>query len=325
MTYKTLKRKIKKLIIKQGLKLRRFQLNNSLIIFSEARGGSTWLMELIHNIPGTIVNWEPLHVEKGVVPKEMNLGWRPSLNKENAKREHVKLFQSILTYRTYTSWTTRYVFWKDVFTSKQVITKFVRANLCLPWIVETFPNLKHQPVLLMRHPIAVALSRLKTFDRMSIDEIMAPIMVEDLHKISNNFNEECYLEHAAFINKLTNRLELEVAIWCLNTESLLDHPHEKSWITIYYEDLVREPRKTFVNLLEHLDISISKVDVERIAFRKASKSNYHGDLKKDAQEQISNFFHILKDKELESLQNILDYFNVKVYNAYSGIPNKGKF
>ena len=46
----------------------KFKAEEGIVIFSEARGGSTWLMEILNNIPNTVVDWEPLHVNNGVVP-----------------------------------------------------------------------------------------------------------------------------------------------------------------------------------------------------------------------------------------------------------------
>ena len=48
IVYKVLKR-INDLAVKNILKLRNFESSEAIIIFSEARGGSTWLMELLQN------------------------------------------------------------------------------------------------------------------------------------------------------------------------------------------------------------------------------------------------------------------------------------
>ena len=50
-------------------KSKRFQLQESIIICSETRGGSTWLISILSNIPNTCINWEPLHEKRGVSPK----------------------------------------------------------------------------------------------------------------------------------------------------------------------------------------------------------------------------------------------------------------
>ena len=77
------KKKIKFFFFKIILSSKNFNVENSIIIFSEARGGSTWLMEILSTIPKTAINWEPLHVKNGVVPKKLNWGWRPYIHKES--------------------------------------------------------------------------------------------------------------------------------------------------------------------------------------------------------------------------------------------------
>ncbi|WP_158611360.1 sulfotransferase [Mangrovimonas spongiae] len=297
-------------------------MQNAILIFSEARGGSTWLMELLHHVPKTILNWEPLHVEKGVVPKEMNLGWRPYLTKNNATLEHKKLFENILLLKRFTPWTTRYVYWKEVFTSKHVVTKFVRANMCLPWIVEQFPELSYKPVFLLRHPIAVALSRLKTFNRLDLESIREPLKGADYYTIPECLNNDRYIEHASFIKGLQTRLEIEVALWCLNNMMVINHPNKTLWVTVCYEDLVVAPQATFEKLLQAMGVKVPTSILNSIPYRRASSSNYHGNLKQDPLAQLSNFLKLLSKEELTRIQTIFDYFELKIYTAFKADSNK---
>lgn len=69
------------------LKFRRFSASESLLLFCEARGGSTWLMEVLEKILPVCVNWEPLHPTNGVVPSELNLGRRPYIQWDENNRK----------------------------------------------------------------------------------------------------------------------------------------------------------------------------------------------------------------------------------------------
>src|SRR5690242_1804363 len=66
-------------IFKKIIKIKNFQAEQGIILCSEPRGGSTWLMEIFTKIRGTLINWEPLHVENGVVPKEFRWGRMPNI------------------------------------------------------------------------------------------------------------------------------------------------------------------------------------------------------------------------------------------------------
>ena len=79
-------------------RFRRYDLKDSVIIFSEARGGSTWLMEILSNIPNSCLNWEPLHVAKGVVPKKLRFGSRPFIPTIDKSDTYLNLFKRIISF-----------------------------------------------------------------------------------------------------------------------------------------------------------------------------------------------------------------------------------
>lgn len=61
-------------IILNGLKRKSFRSENALFIFSDPRGGSTWLMELLEQTPGAASIFEPFHPNLGSLDPNLNLG-----------------------------------------------------------------------------------------------------------------------------------------------------------------------------------------------------------------------------------------------------------
>ena len=49
------------------LKAKSFEVKDSIFIFSEPRGGSTWLMEIISHIPNSATIFEPFHSHYGAL------------------------------------------------------------------------------------------------------------------------------------------------------------------------------------------------------------------------------------------------------------------
>lgn len=322
MTFKKqFKKSLKLKLIYFRLRFKNYNLNDAILIFSEARGGSTWLMELLKNIPGTVINWEPLHVNNGVVPKEFKFGWRPHIPIDNDSPKYLSLFASIFKLKIYNKWTTRYIFWVDLKNSKHVLTKFVRANQSLSWVVHKFPDLMHKPILLFRHPITTCMSRLKTFDKISSKHIMTERKNEDF-KIPDCINNERFTLHEDYLNSLNTKLEVEIAIWCINNVNLITHVDRNKWQTVFYEDLVLYPETTFKALLKGIDIHLSNQILENINYRSASVSNYHGDLKAIPENQLESFLKQLTKEELQRIQAIFDYFNLKTYSAFNAYPIK---
>ena len=293
--------------------MKQFKAEEGILIFSEARGGSTWLMEVLSNIPKTVINWEPLHVNKGVIPAKYNWGWRPFISEENKNSDFLKTIQQLLAFKIHTSWTLRFCGIKKLIRSKIVITKFVRANLLLPFILKNV-ELKHKPILLLRHPIDTCLSQMKTFK-----QDYNTIKPSELPTTINNAR---YIEHQNYLKQLQTPLEYKVANWCLNNVSTLNHKEaiNKS-IIVFYEDLVLDPSTEFKRILIELELGTDSDSIlTSVSFTKASRTNYQGELKNDPKEQLYKNFKQLDSKVKEDIQKVFNYFNFTLYDAYSPYP-----
>ena len=64
-------------MIKSSFRRKDFDPREAVVIFSDPRGGSTWLMEMLEQIPRSTTIFEPLHAELGLMEEELDLGWRP--------------------------------------------------------------------------------------------------------------------------------------------------------------------------------------------------------------------------------------------------------
>lgn len=85
-------------MISLALRIKRKSPNSNIIISSDARGGSTWLLELLTQIPRTAVIWKPFHAKNGFVPDFFNFGWRPYIP-EMIQRDDFIVFFNLLTGR----------------------------------------------------------------------------------------------------------------------------------------------------------------------------------------------------------------------------------
>ena len=90
------------------LPAKNFKTEDSIIISSETRGGSTWLMELINAVPDLIINWEPLHEIKGVVPEKLKWGQRPFISESSVNVNAKQLLSEILTFKRLSKNSVRY-------------------------------------------------------------------------------------------------------------------------------------------------------------------------------------------------------------------------
>jgi hypothetical protein len=278
------KRMIRPFLIKLILKIKGFKSSESIIIFSEARGGSTWLMEIMATLLPVCINWEPLHVNKGVVPKNKNFGWVPFIHPSDANPFYYSLFKKIHEYRIYSDWTLILCSIKKSIKAKYVLTKYVRANMLVPYLIRNF-EFNHKPIFLIRHPIDTCLSQIKAFDNSDENFIK--------YEIPECINNERFLEHLPFLNKLESKLEIKVANWCLNNCPTLNELDTEKICVVYYYDLLLNSKEEVKRILNECALGNYKKNLGSIDFGKASSTDFNKSYLVSNQQQLKKNIDIL--------------------------------
>lgn len=310
---------VRKKIIYFVLGLKKYTLKNAIILTSEPRSGSTWLMEVLSSLLGCPVIWEPLHAKKGVVPEHYKLGERPLIRVADNSESFKRLFEDMVTFKRFNSWTIQYISFKSLLNRKYVVTKFVRANSLLPWFTSRL-NLEHRPILLLRHPITTCSSQLKNLQRLTGASLSEPYEEEQVYSPPDCINNERYIAHQHYVNSLQTPLERQIALWCINNYEVFNHPDSDKWITVYYERLVLHPENEFAVLFEKLNVSFTAQSLEVGVFRKPSRTDYLKDYNQNPTIQLESFLKDFDDKYLQKIQDILDYFEIDNYSAFHAYP-----
>lgn len=294
------------------LACKHFKVEDSLILCSEARGGSTWLMEILSHLPGSLVNWEPLHQEHGMIPPEFGWSKRPYLPKDFVSPAYKKTMEEILTYQRHSSWTFLRAGWTDACRARFVITKFVRAIPLLPWLLRQF-DFRHPPILLLRHPVDTCLSMMKAFGTVRDNDGSLRIP----QRIQARYTDE-----QPFLERLSDPLEHRVAIWCLdNLPTLNDELVQQKTVWVYYEDIVLQPEATIERLLRATGFEAdSRAVLEKAAFRRPSPTDFEQQLRKTPEEQLWKNLNRLSEMEKDRIQRIFDRYGLSRYNAYTPFP-----
>lgn len=278
-------------------------------IFADPRGGSTWLMEMIHAITKEPVIWEPLQLELKDNPfKSINFGRRqhiPEASQWNeAKEMFDELFQgNLLLSRLYEASLS------EVITSRSLIFKICRGSALLPWLTYHY-DFKFKPIYLIRHPFAVVNSQLDhgawnyNFTKFNIPE--------------TPFNM-IYKEHQEFLKTITTKEEALVAEWCLaNNEPLAHKFNNIKWLTLNYEEFVMNPERSLARILASWGI---QSDISSIDFSKNSSTTKDGSPEK-IKSRISRWQNNLDKSQLERMGSVLDYFKTDVYSKENPLPEK---
>jgi hypothetical protein len=276
------------------------QIENGILTFSDPRGGSTWLVEMIYEIIGAPILFEPLHLRRTNEFKKLGFGWRQHIP-ENAEwpeahQAFTKLFKGRILNRNLAKKTSPVNF----LTSSALIYKFCRANQIIPWLTANF-NFKHKPIYLIRHPFAVVSSQLK---HGAWDNVKSMTIPETRY---NNL----FKTHAEFLTSLKTPEENLTAVWCLcNSETLGNNRNNIDWITINYEEFVTDPKKVFSRIVKIWGINFN---LETIDFQRKSKTTKSGSPIK-GKEQIEYWKKSLSSKQIVKMKNVLDHFKVDTYD-----------
>src|SRR5690606_10560197 len=141
----------------------RFDPNKARIICGDPRGGTTWLAQLLNQLPGSALIWEPLAVSEVKEVHALKFQWRQFIPESDSWPEAKELMECILSGRLLSPYLCQQTTPQQLRDATHLLIKFCRANQLLPWLTKEF-NFEAPPVYLVRHPCAVVASQMKQGD-----------------------------------------------------------------------------------------------------------------------------------------------------------------
>ncbi|MBZ0168812.1 Sulfotransferase domain protein [Candidatus Methylomirabilis lanthanidiphila] len=280
----------------------------NVFIFSTPRSGSTWLMELILTQPGFKPCNEPFNLWDPDVSQCLArldiTDWADlhTLHGHHAMHTYIQgfcdgrlRFKNPFFYRNYFRLMTHRIVFKILHAGEE------RIN----WFRDTFNG---RIVFLLRHPIAVSVSR-KFYPR--LDAFLNT-------EYSEHFSERQLREARKIIDSGT-RLEQGVLDWCLqNAVPLRDATPD--WIIISYEQLIIDPRPVLKVLASRLELPIPERMVQRLTIPSASTHKCDEKTKQVLKNRKENNRWVLEkwrekvtEEEERRAMEILEQFNVDLY------------
>lgn len=287
--------------------VRDFDPRKNLLIFSDPRGGSTWLTEMISQVPGTAVLWEPLHLRKVGLFNDVGFCWRQHIPEDEEWKEAEKAFRRVFRGKVLNRWICpspgRFL------KADRLVVKLCRANAMIPWLTKTF-KFEYDPVYLVRHPFSVAASQLKhgAWDGTSRN-----------FEIPEGRFCELYHQHADYLSTLGTDYEVRVATWCLtNLIPLRSERNNKSWITVHYEDLLVDSGKETRRIFDRWGLPVPRRAAERL--RKPSATAKELTFLEGVEAQLSKWRTTFTQAEIKRMSQVLDYFEIECYTADDVFP-----
>ena len=290
----------------------------NVFIFSSPRSGTTWLTELIATQGRFKIVNEPFNLRKEVIRDTLGLrNWEDLFQAENRGRirGYVQLFidgrDSDFRFKREAPFSS---FWHPV--TDRIIFKILFAGEdCIRWFQSEFHG---HIVLLLRHPIPVALSRTELPRLKSY--LVAPF--------SEHFSES-QLAYADEVIRGGDRLQIAVLDWCLKNSVPLREAHP-SWIVLTYEQMVVQPQVVINYLADRMQLNGRQRMLERV--HTASRST--GKSKAESKEVLEDDMEIrtrrrwlverwkerVAREEVEQVAVTLSIFGINCYEAQSTMP-----
>lgn len=290
----------------------------NIFIFSTARSGTTWLMEIIATQPTIKIIDEPLSI-KNIKRFESTFGPLPYswdiLLPHPGREEVIERYFDDLTHNRISVGSRRPFSHFHRILSRRIVFNIQRCKDLMNWFEERFAA---KIVYLIRHPLPTSISRAE-FER-------TPLF------LTNDLYCERYLspEQRAYgreILKFGTDLEKKVLDWCLQNLPPLKFLDRSHWLCVHYEDLTVDPEATLQRIAQEL--GLPRLDRMRQQITAPSSSQSDNEMKRHIRQlslgdDRSYFVRKWRDKvsgeeEMRAFE-ILDSLDIDTYSIGQDMP-----
>ena len=291
--------------------------HGNVCVLSSPRSGSTWLMELILTQKWFKPCNEPLNLRKPAISRRFGSSNWADLYSESQQHKVGHYLQSFLTNRYSAAFKNLRIGQKHYRPiTRRIVFKILHAcEHNVSWLARV---LNAKVVLLIRHPIPVALSR-EQLPRLHV------FLNSDFTELLTS-SQRSIARHVLDRN---DRFELAILDWCLQNVLPLQQARN-SLLVLTYEQLVLDPQPALERLVTYLDLdsldrmlesitrpsgSVSKSSAETASFLESQSG------KKDRMWLIDKWRkRVSVDQERELMQIVAD-FGIDVYRAGDSVPD----
>ena len=282
---------------------------NSVFLAGTGRSGTTWVSNLINYRNNYRYIFEPFEPKQVYICRDFNPKQyiRPSYKQEF----FLNPVTTVLNGKVKSYWSDR--FNQKIITNKRLI-KSVRANLFLKWLRENFPQLPI--ILLIRHPCAVAYSRVKLDWGTSLNKYLVQ---EDLMEDFLNPFEQEIRQAEIFYQKHRSIWENSIFTWCIEHYIPLKQLKREDIYIVFYEDFCTNPKIELDRIFAYIN---NKYDERVFAqFTKASQLSRKDSAVNRGESLINSWKNFVTDEQKKRAVEIIGMFNLERIYSQDSIPD----
>lgn len=286
-----------------GIKLLgRKKFSKTVFLAGSARSGTTWIGNIINHDNSYRVYFEPFHPEK--VPEFSSFKNRQYFRDETRNPEFLEPLDLLLKGKIGNKWLNSRN--KNFFAGK-LLVKDIRANLLLHWIKKHHPHVKI--ILLLRHPCAVALSRIKLKWGGSVSQFLnQPELLED--------HLDPFLP---MIRAAEGDLETCVTSWCVENYVPLRQFKPGEIMVCYYENFILDPEAEVRKMKDFIGEPFPGNLDDILSF--SSDTNWNKSVHSGNEENMMNRWkEEISPEEYKKVKKILASFGMDQFYDDHGYP-----
>ncbi len=220
---------------------------NSIFLAGSGRSGTTWVSDIINYKNDYRYVFEPFHPDRVEICKHFK--HKQYLRPEDRREEFLRPARTILSGGLRSGWADRF---HSRFIARRRLIKDIRANLMLGWIRANFPGMPM--VFLLRHPCAVANSKIKLGWKPDVNEILSQ------RELAEDFLEPFEDE----MRSAKTDFERHVFSWCVENYVPLAQLRRGEVHLAFYENLCEDPKGEVGRLFAFLSKDFDESVFERM-------------------------------------------------------------
>ncbi|WP_435134189.1 sulfotransferase domain-containing protein [Formosa sp. A9] len=287
------------------------QYDKTIWLIGSGRSGTTWVSSLINFNNSFRELFEPFHPSYSEL-SAVGFCQHKYLNDANDNIAIETLSSQILKgnfYQKRSEEANRFIWQRPRY--KNMLIKDIFTNLLAYQICKTNKYVK--PVLLIRNPFSVALSKSRTKDWYWMTD---PIDFLNQKELMNDFLNP-FENLIKDISKNGTHLDKQILIWSIINYVPLKQFKGNELLVTFYEDWVINPEKELNRIQEFvkLDLSVNGDFKDFKKFKKPSKTSVTNNF------SISNWKSQINQEQLKSASDILERFGFKELYDENSIPN----